>query len=186
MNRFVLAFLAALAAAPVLAQEEESPEWVDAIDGEGRFSFVHPEGWAAEPWEKGGRRGLKVRPPQGDPFQGGLFGVEYYADPAICRELTVEKLAKIFHDYYVGQKAVLAKGPLEVELDGAAGLEQRFVVEVVRQHEGKDVEFDLEYRVICVKRGEVAYVVNLGAESRILEKNAETCERLLAGVRLTP
>lgn len=160
--------------------------WVDAADGAGKFAFSHPPGWEVEAWEKGGRRGTKAKPPKDDPFHGGLFGVEYYADPAVGAKLTTEKLAKIFQDYYGGQKAQAIGEAQEVEVDGAPGIAQRFALVVERPVDGQPVAFELEYRVICVKKGGVAYVVNLGAESRILAANEETCRELLARVRLTP
>ncbi|MBI4617492.1 MAG: hypothetical protein HY720_28025 [Planctomycetes bacterium] len=180
----ILSFTA-FAVPGVRAQQDEAA-WSEVRDGAGKFDFKAPGGWRTEAWEKGGRRGVKARPPACVPFEGGLFGVEYYSDPKVSESLTSEELARIFYDYYVGQKASAVGEAEAVQVDGASGILQRFVLEVERELDGGTVVFSLEYRVISVKKGSVAYVVNLAAESRILEANGELCRKLVEGVRLTP
>ncbi len=189
MSRTALLALLLLARSPAAVAQEEAPAepaWVDAADAAGKFTFSHPPGWTTEAWEKDSRRGTKAKPPDDHPFRGGLFGVEYYPDPAVGRRLTAEKLARIFYDYYTGQKARTIGEAADVEIDGARGIAQRFALVVQRPVDGQPVDFELEYRVVCLKKGDLAYIVNLGAESRILAANEETCQRLLDGVRLTP
>lgn len=185
LRAFALSF-AVLAAVPALRAQDGEAAWSDVRDSAGRFEFRAPGGWQAEEWEKGDRRGMKVRPPAGDPFHGGLFGVEYYADPKVSESLSSEELARIFYDFYVGQKASAVGEAEAVQVDGAAGILQRFALEVEREYDGGTIVFRLEYRVISVKKEGVAYVVNLAAESRILEANEELCRELVEGVRLTP
>lgn len=186
----VLLLLTALvAAAPVAAQDEDpvpEREWIEGVDRNGLFRFEFPEGWGEEPWEKDGRQGLKVRPLRGDPFHGGLFGVETIADRRVAGRLDAASLARFYENYYTGQGAKARGAAAPFDLGGVEGLAQRFVLPVVRDVDGEQRVFTLEYRVVCAHHGGVAYIINLAAEQRLLEANADVCRRLVESVRLTP
>lgn len=188
MNRLLVVVAFALLVSPraVRGEDAASDEWIEAQDPAGKFSFRHPAGWGVEPWEKGGRRGTNVRPPDGAELGGALFGVEYYLDARVSAALSAEKIAKIYYDHYAGQGGKLEGEPEAVVVDGAPGVRQTFHVEVKEEVDGQEATFLLEYRVISVVKGGVAYVVNIAAERRILEPAEETCRRFVEGVRLSP